>query len=220
MARRQVGGIHRAHPSGLIVRPSPQHRGPGKSSASTAAIVASLEARSNCLLRRHVRAGCAPNGAPRMRRALGGNARRWRTGGAPVRRRHRDVPPANPGERARTRSTWMCGGRIRGVAFSLVTFSWPRKRKLPARPEAHGKRQGRQTSIAKAKWIPACAGMTAKAASHVQCQTFFGDLPEQRRLAHGASETAIPKVILARCDPDPASCCDSSIPSRCILPRR
>ena len=28
MARRQVGAIHCAHPAGLIVRPSPQHRGP------------------------------------------------------------------------------------------------------------------------------------------------------------------------------------------------
>src|SRR5690348_1149242 len=131
LARRQVGAILCAHPAGLIVRPAPQHRVPGKSSASTAAIVASLEARSNCLLRRHVRAGCAPNGA------LGCGARSaetpagWRTGSAPVRRRHRDVPSAHPGERARTRSTWMCGGRIRGVAFSLVTFSCHARESYP-----------------------------------------------------------------------------------------
>jgi hypothetical protein len=49
MARRQVGAIHCAHPSGLIVRSSPQHRGP--SSASMTAIVASLEARSSKGLR-------------------------------------------------------------------------------------------------------------------------------------------------------------------------
>ena len=49
-------------------------------------------------------------------------------------RRHRDVPSANPGGRERIRSTWTCGGRVRGVAFSLVPFSWPHKRKSPARP--------------------------------------------------------------------------------------
>ena len=56
----------------------------------------------------------------------------WAAGCGPVRRRHRDVPSANPGGRARILSTWMCSGRVRGVAFSLVTFSWPSKRKLPA----------------------------------------------------------------------------------------
>jgi len=53
----------------------------------------------------------------------------WRTGCAPVRRRHREVPSANPGGRSRVLSTGMCSGRVHGVAFSLVTFSWRRKRK-------------------------------------------------------------------------------------------
>src|SRR6185437_834168 len=81
----------------------------------------------------------------------------WPAGCGPVRRRHKDVPSANPGGRTRILSTWMCSGRVRGVAFSLlrascpppfgppsafsrvpdarvVTFSWPSKRKSPARP--------------------------------------------------------------------------------------
>src|SRR5690348_1968201 len=56
----------------------------------------------------------------------------WRTGCAPVRRRHRDVPSANPGGRSRILSTRMCSGRVRGVAFLLVTSLWPSKEKLPA----------------------------------------------------------------------------------------
>ncbi len=58
----------------------------------------------------------------------------WSAGCGPVRRRHRDVPSANPGACERIRSTWMCGGRIRGVAFLLVTSLWPNKGKLPAPP--------------------------------------------------------------------------------------
>src|SRR5574337_2182873 len=54
-------------------------------------------------------------------------------GRAPVRRRHMDVPSANPGGRERTRSPWMGAGRVRGVAFLLVTSLWRRKEKLHAR---------------------------------------------------------------------------------------
>jgi len=74
MARRQVGAIHCAHPSGLLVRPSPQHRGPD--SASMAAIMASLEARSGKTASPVTRAGSALNGAPRTRRAGDGKARK------------------------------------------------------------------------------------------------------------------------------------------------
>ena len=74
MARRQVGAIHCAHPTGLLVRSSPQHRGPR--SASMTAIMASFEARSNNLLRPLARTGCASNGAPRTRRADDGSVRR------------------------------------------------------------------------------------------------------------------------------------------------
>src|SRR6185312_14561849 len=59
-----------------------------------------------------------------------------------------DVPSADPGGRSRTRSTWMCGGRVRGVAFSLVTFSWPCKRKLPGRPGGGRKETGMS------EWLP------------------------------------------------------------------
>ena len=37
-----------------------------------------------------------------------------------------------PGRPARIFRPWMDEKRSTGVAFSLVTFSWPRKRKLPA----------------------------------------------------------------------------------------
>ena len=59
---------------GLIVRPSPQHRGPR--SASMTAIMASFEARSNNLLRPLTRTGGASKGAPRTRRADDGSVRR------------------------------------------------------------------------------------------------------------------------------------------------
>ena len=66
----------------------------------------------------------------------------WRTGSAPVRRRHRDVPSANPGGRERIRSTRTCGGRVRGVAFLLVTSLWPSKEKSPARAGGARKKTG------------------------------------------------------------------------------
>ena len=131
--RSRFARVRFAPPAGLFIRPSPQHRGP-ENFASMAAIVALLEARSSTLLR--------PSRAQDARRMepLGCGARSaempagWRTGGAPVRRRHRDVPSANPAECARTRSPWMGEGRIRGVAFLLVTSLWPSKEKLPAPP--------------------------------------------------------------------------------------
>ena len=140
MARRQVGAIPCAHPAGLIVRPSPQHRGPR--SASTTAILASLEARSNKLLRSPTRAGCAPIGAPRTRRADDGKVRRMAhrkcasspqahgcAFGEPRR------PLANPEHR-------MCEGRVRGVAFLWATFLWPRKERWLARPGGGRKKTG------------------------------------------------------------------------------
>ena len=56
-----------------------------------------------------------------------------RAGCAPVRRRHKDVPSANPGGRARILSTGMSSGRVRGVAFLWATFLWPRKERWHAR---------------------------------------------------------------------------------------
>ena len=53
----------------------------------------------------------------------------------PVRRRCTDAPSANPGVRQRTRSPWMGEGRVRGVAFLLVTSLWPRKEKSHACPD-------------------------------------------------------------------------------------
>ncbi len=76
--------------------------------------------------------------------------------------RARCAQSAPPGIRERTRSAWMREGRVRGVAFSLVTFSWPRKRKSHARPG--GARNPTWMSVlhddSLGQWIPACAGMT------------------------------------------------------------
>ena len=73
-------------PCGPDRRPSPQHRGPRRSFALIAAIVASLETRPNNLLRPLARTGCASNGAPRTRRAGDGSVRR-------MARRMRDSSP-------------------------------------------------------------------------------------------------------------------------------
>src|SRR5690606_29949661 len=43
--------------------------------------------------------------------------------------RYRDVPSSNPGSRTRTRRAGCPESDWLGVAFSLVTFSWPPKRK-------------------------------------------------------------------------------------------
>jgi hypothetical protein len=107
-------------------------QGPRKSFDSMAAILASLKARSSELLRPLSaqdarRKGPLERGGRRTEKSEG-----WPAGCGPVRRRHMDVPSANPGGRSRILSTGMCSGRVRGVAFSLVTFSWPSKRKLPA----------------------------------------------------------------------------------------
>src|SRR5574337_1015256 len=75
----------------------------------------------------------------------------WRTGGAPVRRRHKDVPSANPGGRSRTRSTWMCGGRVRGVAFSLVTFLLATQEKVTRAP-GRGAEKDMDVVIASLTW--------------------------------------------------------------------
>ncbi|WIG56533.1 MAG: hypothetical protein OJF61_002321 [Rhodanobacteraceae bacterium] len=163
LARRQVGAIPCAHPAGLLVRPSPQHRGPG--SASTTAILASLEARPHSLRCSNSAQDARPMGPLEHGERTADQSEGWRTGSAPVRRRHRDVPSANPGGRSRILSTWMCSGRVRGVAFSLlrascpppfgppsafsrvpdarvVTFSWPSKRKSPARAGRGRKKTG------------------------------------------------------------------------------
>ena len=47
----------------------------------------------------------------------------------PVWRQSMDGLSTNPGARPRTFRAGMPGKRVSGVAFSLVTFSWPRKRK-------------------------------------------------------------------------------------------
>src|SRR5579875_4164181 len=96
--------------------------------------MASCGASANNRLRPITRTGCAQTGPLEHGERPTDQSEGWRTGCAPVRRRHMDVPSANPGGRERIRSTGMCGGRVRGVAFSLVTFSWPSKRKSPAPP--------------------------------------------------------------------------------------
>ena len=72
---------------------------------------------------------------PRTRRADDGSVRRLaHRRSAPVCRRHMDVPSVNPGGRERILSTWMCSGRVRGMAFLWATFLWPRKERWHARP--------------------------------------------------------------------------------------
>src|SRR6185312_2786187 len=63
-------------------------------------------------------------------------------GCGPVRRRHRDVPSANPGGHSRILSTGMCSGRVRGVAFLWATFLWPRKERWLARQGGGRKKTG------------------------------------------------------------------------------
>ena len=76
-------------------------QGPRKSFASTTAIVASLEARANNRLRTSTRAGCAPVGAPRTRRADDGSVRRM------ARRLHRQDCRCERRRRPEGRATGM-----------------------------------------------------------------------------------------------------------------
>ena len=94
--------------------------------------MASLEASANNLLRGFLRARCAPTGPLEHGEWTPETSAGWRTGCAPVRRRHRDVPLANPGGRERIRSPGMDEGRVRGVAFLFVPSLWPCKEKAPA----------------------------------------------------------------------------------------
>src|SRR5574337_661964 len=96
--------------------------------------MASFEARHGGVLRWLVRAGSALTGPLEHGERTTEQSEGWPAGCRPVRRRPMDGPSANPGGRERTRSPWMDTGRVRGVAFSLVTFSWPRKRKSHALP--------------------------------------------------------------------------------------
>ncbi len=98
----------------------------------------------HCSSRRQ-RAGCAPTGPLGCGERMQDQPAGWPAGCGPVRRRPMDGPSANPGVRERTRSAWMREGRIRGVAFSLVTFSWPLKRKSHARPGGGRKKAGMPT---------------------------------------------------------------------------
>src|SRR5690348_2870150 len=94
------------------------------------------------------------NGAPRARRAVDGKVRRM------ARRMRASSPQAQgcavgePRRRSRTRSTWMCGGRVRGVAFLWATFLWPRKERWLARPGGARKRTGMSMFRANAKMDP------------------------------------------------------------------
>jgi hypothetical protein len=94
----------------------------------SSAMICAQEARGTGSLEHGERATAIPGG--------------WPPGCGPVRRRHKGVPSANPGGGERIRSAGMCGGRVRGVAFPLVSFSWRRKRKEPERGRRAGKRQG------------------------------------------------------------------------------
>ena len=109
-------------------------QGPRKSFASMPAIVASLEARPNELLRSLTRARCAPNGAPRTRRADDGRVRRM------AHRRCASSPPAQGGAvgeprrpHAHPEHTDVLG------TCSRVAFLWPRKERWHARRDAGGK---------------------------------------------------------------------------------
>ena len=121
----QAGRRELAHPcaqtcapcSRLALRCSASRKGAKRALFRCRPSVASLEARSIHLLRRCARAGSAQTGPLEHGERTTDQSEGWRTRSAPVRRRHRDVPSANPGGRSRILSTWMCSGRVRGVAF-------------------------------------------------------------------------------------------------------
>src|SRR6185312_15488513 len=129
-------------------------QGPRKSSASRSAIHGLLRSKTHLLASPGTCAQGARQQGPLEHGArTTGKSEGWPAGCGPVRRRHRDVPSANPGGRARILSTWMCSGRVRGVAFSLVTFSWLRKRKLPAPPGGARKKTGMSQLPKRRHWI-------------------------------------------------------------------
>ena len=110
MARSGIGAIHRADPSGLIVRPPPRHTG---STSKDEAERASL--RSSGPLGR---GECAEEKARRV-------ARRMRASSLSA----QGCAVSEPPERTRAVGRLLRPTAPSGVPFSLVTFSWASKRK-------------------------------------------------------------------------------------------
>jgi len=146
---RQAGRRELAHPcartgapcSRLALRCSASCKG-AKSRTSTSAIHglarSEINPRASPACARRMRAeGPLEHGERTTERSEG-----WPAGCGPVRRRHRDVPSANPGGRSRILSTGMCSGRVRGVAFLWATFLWPCKERWLARQGGGRKKTG------------------------------------------------------------------------------
>jgi len=122
MARSGIGAIHRADPSGLIVRPPPRHTGlksrDEAKRASAARTAALFFFPGGPPVPRRGRGGKSPKGRAQEARAfaVGTGMCRQRTAAASSRSRRLEPATAVP-----------------GVPFSLVTFSWASKRKWLAR---------------------------------------------------------------------------------------
>ena len=196
-------------------------RAPARTPASLQSNMRALLARSATRLRHHQRRGCRSatghpwpsskrepavawspcartmraNGAPRTRRADDGKSAGWRTGSAPVRRRPMDGPSANPGDCERTRSTWMCEGRVRGVAFSLVTFLLATQEKVTRAP---GGARNQDTDI-----VIKCECAPSPGAARESKGSALRPSPEGRgktlvRVATGRSSTRTRRACRAR----------------------
>ena len=66
------------------------------------------------------------------------------------------APSANPGGCERIRSTRMCEGRVRGVAFSLVTFLLATQEKVTRAPGCARKKTGMSINLANARSQMVC----------------------------------------------------------------
>jgi hypothetical protein len=160
---RQAGRRELAHPcaqtcapcSRLALRCSASRKGAKRALFRCRPSVASLEARSIHLLRRCARAGSAQTGPLEHGERTTDQSEGWGTGSAPVRRRHRDVPSANPGGCSRVLSTRMCSGRVRGGGLSLGHLSLATQRKKVARPPGRRarKRQGCRHATGRIKGV-------------------------------------------------------------------
>jgi hypothetical protein len=157
---------------------------------------------------------------PRMRRALGGNARRVAhrkcasspqaqgcAVGAPRRARadpqHMDVRRAHPR-----------GGLLFGD-FLLAT-----QEKVTRAPGGARKKTGTSNLNSKSKMDPGLRRDDGKSGKPRAMSNFFWRFAGAKATRSRRKRNRDPESYTRRCDPGPASCCDSSIPSRCISPRR
>ena len=89
----------------------------------------------------------------------------WPAGCGPVRRRHRDVPSANPGDAREPGAHGCAEGASAGWPFFGPPFFGHAKKGGSRAREAREKGQGCRCFARTQKWIPAFAGMTSNASS-------------------------------------------------------